>query len=183
MKSLIACLCLSLAGCAYAQQPEPTSAGKPPANLKEILLQQLRETHNQKEWFVSAKEAVAGITPEQASWKDGKGNHSVGQLAYHIAFWDAASLADFKGEKHDKFNGNNDDTFDKYDPKQWDVTVKKLEDEMTGWETAVATADDAKLLKWAPTITKIAEHRAYHIGEIVMVRKEQGSWNPDNGVK
>jgi hypothetical protein len=156
MKSLIACFCLSLAGCVYAQQSEPTTPGKSPANLKSILLQQLRETHNQKEWFVSAKEAVAGITPEQASWTDGKGNHSVGQLTYHIAFWDAEALADFKGEKHDKFNGNNDATFDKYDATQWDATVKKLEEEMTGWEAAVEAADEAKLLKWAPTITKIA---------------------------
>jgi hypothetical protein len=35
----------------------------------------------------------------------------------------------------------------------------------------------------APTAARVAQHNAYHIGEIVMVRKAQGSWNPDNGVK
>jgi hypothetical protein len=178
LKQLMMLILLFFAVLGYAQQP-PT----PPATLKGTLLQQLRETHNHKEWFVSAKEAVAGLTPEQASWTGGKGNHSVGQLTYHMAFWDAETLADFNGESHEKFNGKNDDTFDKYDPKQWEATVKKLEEEMTGREKAVEAADDAKIQKWAPTISKIAGHRAYHIGEIVMVRKEQGSWNPEQGVK
>jgi hypothetical protein len=35
----------------------------------------------------------------------------------------------------------------------------------------------------APTVARVAMHNAYHIGEIVMVRKEQGSWNPETGVK
>jgi hypothetical protein len=56
---------------------------KTPATLKTVLLQQLRETHNEKNWFVSEKEAVAGLTAEQAAWSDGK-NHSVGQLVQHL---------------------------------------------------------------------------------------------------
>ncbi len=162
---------------ALAQQP------KTPATLRSVLLQELRETHNEKNWFVSAKEATSGLTPEQASWTDGKGNHSVGQLVYHLAYWNAESLAKFKGQEPEKFSGNNDDTFNKYDPKQWDATVKKLDDVMTELEKVVEAADDAKLAEWAPNIARIAEHNAYHLGEIVMVRKEQGSWNPDNGVK
>jgi hypothetical protein len=176
MKPLVALVVLSFAVCAFAQStPAPT--------LKIILLQGLRETHNEKDWFVSAKDAVAGLTPEQAAWTDGKGNHSVGQLMYHLAFWNAQSLAKFKGEPPEKFSGNNDDTFNNYDPKQWAATVKKFDEVMTELENVVKNADDAQLAKWAPTIMKIGEHNAYHIGEIVMVRKAQGSWNPENGVK
>jgi len=181
MKFIVTFLFLSFVLAAYSQ--EPAAAPKTPATLKSVLLQELCETHNQKDWFVSSKEAVTGVTAEQSGWKDGHGNHSVGQLAYHIAFWDLETLAEFKGEKHPKFEGKNDDTFDKYDPKEWDKTVMKLDMEMTEWEKAIEAADDATLQKWAPTIAKIAEHRAYHIGEIVMVRKEQGSWNPEQGVK
>ena len=172
---------LSLRTCRY--RTGTRASPKTPATLKSVLLQQLRETHNQKDWFVSAKEAVAGVTAEQSGWKDGHGNHSVGQLAYHIAFWDLESLDDSKVRSTRSFKVKNDDTFDKYDPKEWDKTVTKLDMEMTEWEKAVEAADDATIQKWAPTIAKIAEHRAYHIGEIVMVRKEQGSWNPEQGVK
>ena len=46
---------------------------------------------------------------------------------------------------------------------------------MTDLEKVVANASDAQLAQWAPTIANIATHNAYHIGEIVMVRKEQGA--------
>jgi uncharacterized damage-inducible protein DinB len=132
---------------------------------------------------VPANVAVQGLTPEQAAWTDGKGNHSVGQLTYHLFFWDRDGLARFKGEPQPKYSGKNDDTFNDFDPKKWNELVKQLDEVMTEWEKAVESADDAKLKKNSDLIADIAAHNAYHIGEIVMVRKEQGSWNPENGVK
>lgn len=156
----------------------------PPApSLKSILLEQLRSTHNKAEWFVPANTAVEGLTAEQASWTDGKGNHSVGQLAAHIIFWNRRNLARFNGESLEKFKGRNDETFTSFDSKQWGTTVKQLDEVMTEWEKAVESADDAKLKSWYSTIEHIGAHNAYHIGQIVYVRKEQGSWDPEKGVK
>lgn len=154
---------------------------KPAPTLKSILLEELRSTHNNSDWFVCANVAVEGLTAEQANWSDGK-NHSVGQLVNHIVFWDRQSLAKLKGENPEKFGGNNDDTF-KFDPKDWQTSVKALDQVMGELESEVEKADDAKLQKWYSTLGKIATHNAYHIGEIVMVRKEQGAWNPEKGVK
>ena len=151
--------------------------------LKSILLEQLRSTHNKAEWFVPANTAVAGLTAEQANWTDGKGNHSIGQLATHLVFWDRRSLEQFEGKPVQKYNGNNDETFTRFDSKQWDATVKQLDEVMTEWEKAVEAADDAKLQSSYSTIAHIGTHNAYHIGQIIYVRKEQGSWNPANGVK
>jgi hypothetical protein len=150
--------------------------------LKSILLEQLRTTHNQKEWFVPANVAVEGLTAEQANWKDGKGNHSVGQLVNHLIFWNSEELAKFKGETPPKYSGNNDDTFN-FDSKQWTAAVKQLDEVMTAWEKAVEGADDAKLKDWYSIVAHIGAHNAYHIGEIVCVRKEQGSWDATKGVK
>lgn len=163
---------------AFAQDqqanPEPT--------LKGILLQQLRSTHNQAEWFVPANTALEGLTAEQATWTDGKGNHSIGQLAAHLIYWNQRNLARFRGEALPKFN-NNDETFTSFDSKQWNATVKQLDEVMTAWEMAVETADDQKLKAWYSVIAHIGAHNAYHIGQIIYVRKEQGSWNPEKGVK
>jgi len=35
----------------------------------------------------------------------------------------------------------------------------------------------------ASTIAHIGAHNAYHIGQIIYVRKLQGSWDPEKGVK
>jgi hypothetical protein len=91
-------------------------------------------------------------------------------------------LIQFKGEKPPQAPSDNNETF-KYDPKQWTSLVQQFDDDMTQIEKAVEGASDADLQKMAPTAARLAQHNAYHIGEIVMVRKAQGSWNPDNGVK
>ena len=156
---------------------------KPPTTLRGVLLEQLHDTHDKEDWFVPASTAVAGLTAEQAAWSPGKGSHSVGQLAYHIWFWDAQALAGFNGTKKMAFSGNNDDTFNNFNPAQWDDLVKKLNQVLADWETAVENADDAKLAANASLIAHVGEHNAYHIGQILYVRKLQGDWDASKGVK
>ena len=179
MKTILIVVAMLLPLALHAQE----SKQKPPTTLKGVLLEQLRTTHNEKDWYVPVMVAVDGITPEQANWTDGKGNHSVGQLTYHLLYWDRYALQDFKGEKHEKFSGNNNETFNNFDAKQWADTVHQLDEVMTDWEKAVEAADDAKLAKNASLVAHVGAHNAYHIGEIVVVRKEQGSWDASKGVK
>jgi uncharacterized damage-inducible protein DinB len=167
---------LSLSLAAYAQNQRPTT-------LRGVLLEQLRTVRNQKDWFVPISVAVDGVTAEQANWTDGKGNHSIGQLTYHLLFWNRRALADFKGENPGKFSGNNEETFNNFDAKQWTATVQQLDQVMTDLEKAVQSADEAKLQKNASLIAHVGAHTAYHLGQIIYVRREQGSWDPEKGVK
>ncbi len=181
MKRLLSLAVLVLAAAPLFAQD---AAQKPkPVTMRELLLQELHETHNQKNWFVSVKDASAGLTADQTTFTQGKGNHTVGQLVYHMTFWNSRVVRQLQGEKLDDSNINNDDTFTKYDPKNWDATLKQFDDDMTALEKFVESADDAKLAKIAPTISRVAEHNAYHTGEIVVIRKLQGTWNPEQGVK
>src|SRR5258705_11586770 len=79
--------------------------------LKNMLLEQLKTTHNVKDWFVPVNIALEDLTPAQAMWKDSSGNHSIAQLASHLVFWNEQQLAKFKGLPEPKFSGNNDETF------------------------------------------------------------------------
>jgi len=160
---------------AQDKKPEPT--------LKGILLAQLKSTHTSQEWFVTTKTALDGVTVDQAKWKDEKGNHSIGQLAYHLMFWDSRSLQQFKGEKPAQFSGNNEETFDNYDAKTWKDTVAKLDQVMTEMEKVVEGMDDATLKKFAGQIAHVGAHNAYHVGQIVVLRRQQGLWDPSKGVK
>ena len=177
MRKLVFLLVLAVPFTAQAQNK------KPPTDLRGILLEDLRTTHSQEDWFVPANVAVAGLTADQANWSPGKGNHSVGQLAYHLWFWDSRALADFKGEKSPAFSGKNDETFDNFNPAQWSDLVKKLDQVMADWETAVTAADDQTLAAKASLIEHVAAHNAYHIGQILYVRKQEGAWDPAKGVK
>jgi uncharacterized damage-inducible protein DinB len=154
-----------------------------PATLRSVLLEQLKTTHDKNDWFVSPSKSVEGLAPEQVTWTDGKGNHSIGQLAYHLVFWNSQELAKFKGEKPAKFDGNNDETYNNFDAKTWAATVRQLDQVMTDLEKFVETATDTQLAKFGPEIAHIGTHNAYHTGQIIYIRRLQGSWDPAKGVK
>jgi len=140
---IAACLFFLLPLCALGQTQQKST-------LRSILLEQLHTTHNTKDWFVMPTTAVAGLTPEQANWKDASGNHSIGQLAYHLVFWNQQSLAKFKA----KIRPSSVAITRKPSPiltrSSGPRTVKQLDQIMTDWEKAVEAADDKKLEASAP---------------------------------
>lgn len=156
---------------------------QPPATLRTLLLHELHTTHNKADWFVPINTAIDGLTAEQASWQPPNGNHSAGQLAYHLLFWNRRALQDLKGVAQQKYTGTNDETFSKFDDKQWKDTVQQLDQVMTDYEKFIESADENKLASIATMVGNICTHNAYHVGQIVYARKLQGSWNPDKGVK
>ncbi|HNP23229.1 MAG TPA: DinB family protein [Panacibacter sp.] len=164
--------------CAMHAQSQATTP-----TLKSILLEQLRTTHNVKDWFVPADSAIAGLTAEQAMWKDGSDNHSIAQLTTHMIFWNAQILSKFKGEKPEAFNGDNKETFSGVDEKTWPETIQQLDKVLTEIEKAVEAADENKLKEWYSTIAHIGTHNAYHTGQILYIRKMKGWWNDERGVK
>ena len=150
---------------------------------KNVLLHQLKTTHTEKDWFVPIKIALEGVTAGQANWRDSSGNHSIGQLAHHLLFWNQRQLAKINGQPEGEFSGNNDDTFTKFDQAEWTQIVFRLDSVSAAFEKAVEAADETKLKDWYPTIANISVHNAYHTGQIIFVRKLQGSWDPEKGVK
>ena len=179
MRKMACCLfpLLAVTMSVAAQSPQP------PTTLRGVLLEQLHTTHDKEDWFVPLNVAVADLTAEQAKWTPPGGGHSVGQLAYHLWYWDTRGLERFKGEKLEPYDGNNNETFTDFDAAQWANLQRKLDEVMTEWEKAVTDADEATLAKNASLIAHIGTHNAYHIGQILYVRKLEGAWDPSKGVK
>lgn len=167
--------------------PQPSPA---PATLRSLLLAELHSTHDKAEWFTPVNTAVADLTAEQAKWipqnahgkQDANTNHSVGMLAYHLVFWNENALARLQGEKP-KGPNSNDATFNDFDAARWADIVQRLDRVMKALETEVEKMPEEKLAEVANTISHISTHNACHTGQILYVRKLQGSWNPENGVK
>jgi len=147
------------------------------ATLKSVLLAQLETTHDEQNWFVPVSKAVTGLTAEQAVWKDGNGNHSIAELVSHLIFWNESKLAKYE----------NPPAFDTFvmtsDEASWDAAVRRLNDVLTGLVRVVESADDEQIASWSSTIANISTHNAYHTGQIVYIRKLQGSWDSEEGVK
>jgi len=151
--------------------------------LKQVVLNQLKTTHNKEEWFAPLNIAIEGLTPEQANWKEKGADHSIAELTNHMIFWNQQQLSKFLNEPEPKFSGDNNETFAPADKNNWPATVKKADSVLLKWEKAIEAADEKKLAAWYEIIAHISTHNAYHTGQIVYIRKIQGSWNPAKGVK
>jgi hypothetical protein len=176
MKYNLLLACLMIVCTSHAQTNADPS-------LRSILLEQLKTTHNVKDWFVPPNIAVAGLTAEQANWKDSSENHSIAQLTTHLIFWNKQVLDKLTGVKPDAFSGNNKETFSPVTPESWAATVKTLDSILTALEDVVTNADNKKLASIASTIAHVGTHNAYHTGQIIYIRKMKGWWDDNNGVK
>lgn len=155
-------------------------AGESP---KAVLLQQLKKTHTEKDWFVPVNVALEGVTAEQAMWRDSSGNHSIGQLAYHLLYWNKRQLLKLSGQPEGAPPATNEETFTTFNAAQWSQTVASLDSVLTALEEKVEDADDATLRDWYPTLANINTHNAYHTGQIIYARKQQQAWDGSKGVQ
>ncbi|MET3698981.1 DinB family protein [Bacillus oleivorans] len=157
---------------------------------KELLAAQFAACTNVPNWFVPLEQAVKGLNAEQAAWNDVPGANSIWSIVYHLTFWNERYLVRFNGNTPTDQVENNDVTFDVSNvditEENWNTAVNRLMSSLLDWQDAILQADDAKLDspvidgekgEWWDTIANIAIHTSYHIGQIVDIRKRQGSWN------
>ncbi|HWO75286.1 MAG TPA: DinB family protein [Bacillus sp. (in: firmicutes)] len=156
---------------------------------KELLAAQFAACTNQPNWFVPFEQAVRGLNAEQAVWNDVQGANSIWSIVYHLTFWNERYLSRFTGNPPADQVENNDITFQISDvdvtEENWTAAVKSLMSNLLKWQDVILQADNTKLDSpviegkegdWWETIANIAIHNAYHIGQIVDIRKRQGSW-------
>src|SRR6187549_2986469 len=112
---------------------------------RQLILTELRSTHDQAGWFAPLNAAIDGMTAKQASWKPGPDIHSVGELVHHLLYWNQQQLKSFKGQPKGEQIKSNDETFDKFQEANWDQLCSQLKTVMEGFESWVKTASDAEL--------------------------------------
>jgi hypothetical protein len=157
---------------------------------KTVLLRQMEANHNEPNWFVPIDRALAGLTEEQALTKAGNSN-SIREIVNHLIFWNERYLSKFKEITPAKSIESNDESFDDLDNEDWETTKQRLHNVLSDWKSLLKEADDEFLQRsahedrfdpWYSAIANINIHNAYHIGQIIEIRKTAGNWDPKNGV-
>ncbi|CAM3471276.1 MULTISPECIES: DinB family protein [Saccharibacillus] len=145
---------------------------------------QLRACRNENGWFTSMAAAVKGLTQKQADWKSNEEMNSVHEIVRHLDFYNHRYLKQFRGEEVPEFEGDNDDTFDPEPNMEdtWQEALAAYDATLNDWIELIEQADDEQFGKWASDLSHLTIHNAYHIGQIVFIRKQQGSWDKKYGV-
>ena len=152
---------------------------------KELILDQFDACYDTENWFVPLTEALEGLTPKQAKWNDGGSNHSIFQLVHHLIFWNERYLMRFKELPLSDINHSEHDPTFEIDLKDWGKSLDKLNEVFSELRQVITNASGKKLKSkpvkdsdedWYSLISNINIHNAYHIGQMVVIRKLQGSW-------
>ncbi len=158
--------------------------------FKKVLIKQFDRCYNENGWFVAIRNALEGVTAEQAGWKPDGSENSIWESLSHISYYNNAYLLRFKGIDYQYDVTDNDETFTSGEASEsdWQAEVAKFDAVMTEWRGLIAAADSAKFEQavsvenWGELIANVNAHNAYHGGQILLLRKLQGSWNPEKGV-
>lgn len=162
-------------------------------STKENLLKQYDRCYNENGWFVAARNAIEGLTADQAGWKPDESDNSIWESLAHLSYYNYAYLQRFKGIDYQYDVADNDETFNSGDQSeaQWRTEVARFDAIMIDWRELIEAADESKFEQpvsaensatWAELISNVNAHNAYHGGQILLLRKLQGSWNPKKGV-
>lgn len=161
---------------------------------KELLLEQFIACYDENGWFVALKNAVENVTAEQAIWKAENSDNSIWETLSHLNFYNEAYLKRFKGIDYVYPTTNNDETFSSAETaseEAWASELERFDFIMSEWRNLLESADESKFdeavsatneARWSSLISHINTHNAHHGGQIVLLRKLQGSWDAQKGV-
>lgn len=161
--------------------------------IKDTLLNQFDRSYNKNGWFVAVRNAVEGLNVEQAAWKPEDSVNCIWESLSHITYYNNAYFQRFKGIDYQYDVSSNNETFSvgENEESEWQADVARFDAVMSEWRDLLERTDESKFGQpisteikstWADLIATVNAHNAYHGGQILLLRKLQGSWNPEKGV-
>ncbi|MCQ6264660.1 DinB family protein [Fictibacillus sp. WQ 8-8] len=147
-----------------------------------LLLNVLDTTFDKESWYAPFKHALEGITAEQANWRPtGEATKTIWENVNHLIYYKERLAANMEGREW-THNLDGNETFylteQSNDDKEWKKVVERAENVQRSLrqilsKTSVEELDQNSL---EGKLLDIMLHDAYHTGQIIQIRKMQGSW-------
>ncbi len=161
--------------------------------VKDLLVEQFTACYDKNAWFVALKNTLEGVTADEAVWKPECSDNSIWETVSHLNYYNFAYVERFKGVDYEYDVDDNDATFvaGEATEEAWNAEIARLDAIMNEFRELIQNADETKMARkvsktnqapWATLISNINAHNAYHAGQILLLRKLQGSWDRSKGV-
>lgn len=156
-------------------------------NRMELLVHEWECTYDKEDWYPPLKHALDGVTVAQASWRpEGEAANTIWENLSHLLYFKERLLHRLSGTDFPSTAETNDDTFQPSgapdDEAAWQAAVQRMEEVHRGIHEKLRSLSDDAFDQPLPTISigqsvmSIILHDAFHTGQIVQIRKLQGSW-------
>ena len=151
----------------------------------DLLLTVLDSTFDKERWYAPFNDAIEGLTAEQAIWKpSGEATKTIWENVNHLIYYKERLAANLEGHEWTN-NLDGDETFylteQSNDDQKWKNIIVRAKNAHRHLRQVLITFSDKELDQCSLEVKllDIMLHDAYHTGQIIQLRKMQGSW-PSN---
>lgn len=152
-------------------------------------------------WFVPLESAIEGVSSTDASWQPPGGGNTVWQTVKHLNYYNALLVKQINDTTTGKNAANIKPTFgdigepvdskwkeilaentfgdigDPADSEKWEADMADTCQICEDLRRSLAQVKDSQLdEELAGRLARQILHNVYHTGQIVLIRKQQGSW-------
>ncbi|MGI2329469.1 DinB family protein [Planococcus sp. YIM B11945] len=156
---------------------------------KEMVLDQLAMCRNVDSWVKPLSKALIGLRLEEATWKPNASSNSIGEIANHLLFYNSRWMKRFKGKavgEAPELNSSTFQTVEGLTEESWQQQVNELDAGLAEWQSAIEASTEEELHAhipgfpedaiWWEALSSLCVHNAYHLGQIIYIRKALGNW-------
>jgi uncharacterized damage-inducible protein DinB len=156
---------------------------------KDVLSDQLLANANDPSWYLPFSDSVANLSEEEAFWKPNEESNSIAEIVQHLHYWNETWQTRYQANHINAVPsiGDNDKSFIIPENKKFSELKEQLLEVLLQWqglltEEKVESDVDGfpEPVKWWAVLGNVTTHNAYHIGQIIYIRKLQKSWNSNN---
>ncbi|CAH0344119.1 DinB family protein [Bacillus sp. CECT 9360] len=146
-----------------------------------LLTNEHKFSYYEEDWYPPLTAALEGLSAKEATWKPaGESVNSIWETINHMLYFEERLLYQLEGRMN-QFNkvSENDLTFkegNSDDDQAWEQIVKKINEIHAGLKQAITSLQEDDFESFAEAIMGVIRHDAYHTGQIIQIRKLQGSW-------
>ncbi|TLS50095.1 DinB family protein [Paenibacillus antri] len=155
------------------------------AHAKEVLSDQLLANADDPSWYTPFKQATEGLSEADAFRKPDANVNSISEIAQHLLYWNETWQERCRASRLDAVPriSSNDASFVVPEGQDFKTLREALLKVLLRWQEELVPeklerrADGfEEPAKWWQVIANVTTHNAYHIGQIVYIRKLHGDW-------
>ncbi|WP_096272148.1 DinB family protein [Paucisalibacillus globulus] len=157
-------------------------------HAKDVLLDQLLANANDPSWYVPFTHSIKRLSEEQAFWKPNEESNSIAEIVQHLLYWNQTWQTRYLKSHVDAVPSieNNNNSFIVPENHTFARLTDQLLEVLLLWQTLLEEEKvESKVngfsedVKWWQVLGNVSTHNAYHIGQIIYIRKLQNSWKLD----
>ncbi|GIO04083.1 hypothetical protein J31TS6_01110 [Brevibacillus reuszeri] len=150
------------------------------AHAKDVVADQLLANANDPSWYLPFSDSVKDVSENAAFWKPSEDSNSIAELTQHLIYWNETWQTRYIENDVQAVPsiGDNNKSFLIPENHTFVMLKEKLLEVLLKWQPLLSEEKVASSVhgfgepvSWWAVLGNVSTHNAFHIGQIVYIRK------------